>query len=166
MNYNIVNIKNMLKIEVGTENKTLRKISEKVKDSEIKKYVKLWKEMVKYIKNPKNWWVWLAAPQVWYNIRLIAVGLPNSRDDENYKTIFMFNPVVLDFSEEKEYDEEWCLSVPNIKWVVGRSKNIKLVYQDEKWAIKSLILKWLKARVVQHEIDHLDWILFVDKMEK
>jgi peptide deformylase len=76
----------------------------------------------------------------------------------------MFNPVILEASEECEFWEEWCLSVPNKKWEVKRSKEVKLVFQNEKWAFKSLVLTWLKARIVLHEIDHLDWILFTDRL--
>ena len=154
----------MLNIEKWIENKVLRKKSLVLKDYEIKNYIKLAREMKKFIKNPKNGWIWLAAPQVWYNLRLIIVGLPKNREDENYKTIIMFNPEIIEFSEEIECGEEWCLSVPNKKWNVNRAKEIKLVYKDEKWALKSLILEWLSARVVQHEIDHLNWVLFVDRI--
>lgn len=154
----------MLKIEKGTDNKILRTVSTKIKDNEIKGHLKLWLEMKKFVKSPKNSCVWLAAPQVWFNIRLIIVSLLNSWDDESFKTIIMFNPIILEFSHEYEYWEEGCLSIPKKKWEVKRAKEIKLVYQDEKWAIKSLILSNLKARVVQHEIDHLDWILFIDRL--
>lgn len=154
----------MLKIEKGIENKILRKVSEKIKDSEIKNYLKLAREMKKYIKNPKNWWVWLAAPQVWYNIRLIIVSLLSDWEDENYKTLIMFNPVIIEMSDECELWEEWCLSVPGKKWDVKRAKEIKLAYQDEKWALKTLVLNWLKARIVQHEVDHINWVLFVDRL--
>jgi len=155
----------MLKIEIGTDNQILRNVSEKVKDNEIKNYFKLAREMKKFVKNTDNGWVWLAAPQVWYNIRLIAVSLLNSRDDENYKTFIMFNPVIVEFSNETDSWEEWCLSLPWKKWDVKRYTEIKLVYQDEKWTLKSLILKNLKARIVQHEIDHLNWILFIDRIK-
>lgn len=156
----------MLKIEKWTENKILRTVSLKIKDNEIKNYLKLAREMKKFIKDPKNWWVWLAAPQIWHNIRLIIVSLLNNREDENYKTIIMFNPVILEFSDECELWEEWCLSVPNKKWDVKRSKEIKFAYQDEKWSLKTLLLSWLKARIVQHEVDHLDWVLFIDRIKK
>ena len=155
----------MLKIEIGTDNQILRNVSEKVKDNEIKNYFKLAREMKKFVKNTDNGWVWLAAPQVWYNIRLIAVSLLNSRDDENYKTFIMFNPVIVEFSNETDSWEEWCLSLPWKKWDVKRYTEIKLVYQDQKWTLKSLILKNLKARIVQHEIDHLNWILFIDRIK-
>jgi peptide deformylase len=156
----------MLHIEIWKENKILRTISTKIESKEIKKYSKIGLEMKKYIKNPKNWWVWLAAPQVWYNKRLIIVSLLKDWDDEDFPTIMMINPEILDNSSEKEKATEWCLSVPKEKWEVARYIEIKLQYLDEKWKTKILILEWLSSRIVQHEIDHLDWILFTDKLEK
>jgi len=154
----------MLKIETGDKNEILRTVSRKIKDSEIKKYSKLWKEMIKYIKNPDNGWVWLAAPQIGHNVRLIVVWLPHDRDDENYKIIMMINPEIIEFSDEKETDQEWCLSVPGKKWEVERALDIKLTYLDEKGHFKTLMLEHLRARIVQHEIDHLNGILFTDKL--
>ncbi len=154
----------MLHIETWLDNPILRKVSEEIKPSEIKKYVKLWKEMKKYIKNPDNWWVGLAAPQIWTNKRLIVVSLFKNRDDKDAKTIMMINPEILEHSEDIELDEEWCLSVPWKKWKISRYKEIKLSFLDQKWNKKILILDTLSARIVQHEIDHLDGILFVDKV--
>ena len=56
----------MLKIETGKDNKILRTVAPEVKTAELNEAIKLWKEMLKYIKNPKNGWVGLAAPQVWF----------------------------------------------------------------------------------------------------
>lgn len=155
----------MLHIETGKENEILRAISQPIEKEEIKKYLKLAKEMLKYIKNPDNAWVGLAAPQVWVNKRIIVVSLIKDREDENFSTIIMINPEILEHSEEKELDKEGCLSVPQERWLVKRWKEIKLQYIDEKWQQKKLVLKGLSARVVQHEIDHLDGILFTDKLE-
>ncbi len=155
----------MLNIETGKENQILRAISTPIEKEEIKKYQKLGKEMLKYIKNPDNAWVGLAAPQVGINKRLIIVSLLKDREDENFSTIIMINPDILEHSEEKELDKEGCLSIPQERWLVKRWKEIKIQYVDEKWETKKLILKWLSARVVQHEVDHLDGILFTDKLE-
>ncbi len=155
----------MLHIETGKENKILRAISQPIEKEDIKKYLKLGKEMLKYIKNPDNAWVGLAAPQVWINKRLIVVSLIKDWEDENFPTIIMINPEILEYSEEKELDKEGCLSVPQERWLVKRWKEIKLQYIDEKGLLKKLVLKWLSARVVQHEVDHLDGILFTDKLE-
>lgn len=153
----------MLSIETGNKNKILRTISKKIPKSDIKKFIKLGKKMISYLKDTKNGGVGLAAPQIWHNIRLIAVSLLKDRDDENFKTIMMFNPEIIKASEETEIDQEWCLSVPGEKGKVERYSSIKLSYQNEKWDEKTLVLNHLTARIVQHEIDHLDGILFTDK---
>lgn len=155
----------MLNIETWKKNTILRAISEKILLKDISKYSKLAKEMFKYIKNSENWWVWLAAPQVWYNIRLIIVSLLKDRDDENFPTIMMFNPEIIEHDNNLDLDMEWCLSVPWEKWKVKRFHEIKLNYIDIKGKQKILFLEWLSARIVQHEIDHLDWVLFTDKIE-
>ena len=154
----------MLKVETWNDNKVLRNVSENIRASEIKKFVKLGQEMIKYIKNPKHWGVWLAAPQVWHNKRLIVVSLLKDWDsEESFKTVMMINPIILEHSEHKNIDIEWCLSVPWEKWKVERYDNIRLQYINDKWATQILLLEWLRARIVQHEIDHLDWVLFTDK---
>jgi len=154
----------MLKIQTGKQNEILRKVSEEIKLSEIKSYVKLGAEMIKYIKNPKHGWVWLAAPQIWYNKRLIIVSLLRDRDDESFSTIMMINPIIKEHNDDIEIESEWCLSVPWEKWKVARFESIKLTYTDEKAKEKTLVLHWVSARIVQHEIDHLDGILFTDRV--
>jgi len=156
----------MLNIETWDKNKTLRKISEKITQKEMKKYVKLWKEMKKHIKNPDNWWVWLAAPQIWVNKRIIAVSLLRDWEDETYPTVIMINPEIIEHSEEKQSFEEWCLSLPWEKWEVLRDKTIKIKYHDEKFKENTIVLNWLSSTIVQHEIDHLDWVLFTDRIKK
>lgn len=156
----------MLKIETGKQNEILRTVSEALKQNEYNTYIKLGKEMIKYIKNPKNGWVWLAAPQVGYNKRLIVVSLLKDRDDENFSTIMMMNPTILEHSTECEIEGEWCLSVPWEKWEVERFLKIKLSYIDENKKEKIIILSGVSARIVQHEIDHLNGVLFTDKIKK
>lgn len=156
----------MLKIETGDNNPILRKVAEKITDKNFNTAVKLGREMMKYIKNPENGWVWLAAPQVWHSIRLIIVSLLKDREDENFKTVIMINPEITEYSKITEYDSEWCLSIPGEKWEVERFKTIKLTYLDEKKSTKTLILDWLSARIVQHEIDHLNGKLFTDYLDK
>lgn len=71
--------------------------------------------MVKYIKNPDNGGVGLAAPQVGVNKRIIAVSLMHDYDDDDYRTIAMINPEIIEHSVEMCTDEEGCLSVPGEK---------------------------------------------------
>lgn len=77
-------------------------------------------------------------------------------DDENYKFVGMINPVITEHSEETCVDAEGCLSVPGEFGDVSRYKKIKLEYLDLKGKPMTLILSNFTARIVQHEIDHLD----------
>ncbi len=158
----------MLKIETWKDNKVLRTICEPIKQSEWKQYVKLGKEMVAYIKNPDHAGVWLAAPQIWVTKRIMVVSLLRDWEDENFSTIMMINPEILEASQEKICDiEEWCLSLPKAKkWFVARHKEIKLSYYDEKQKQKVIRLSGLASVIVQHEIDHLNGELYIDKLEK
>jgi len=156
----------MLKIQTWTENEILRKVSEPVKTQELNKYIKLGREMIRYLKDANNHGVGLAAPQIWENKRLIAVSLLKTRNDETFQTIMMINPKILEHSKECDIESEWCLSLPWEKWEVERYKSLKLSYIDENKKEKVITLSWLSARIVQHEIDHLDGILFVDRVIK
>lgn len=157
-----------MKFEVLTwvNNKILRTVSEEIRISEIKKYISLWEDMIKFIKNPVNNWVWLAAPQLGIHKRLICVSLLKSYEGSSFKSILMINPEILNHSEDQEIDKEWCLSVPRKFWDVLRFKSIKVKYLDNKWKSAILSLDWIAARIVQHEIDHLEWVLFTDKIIK
>lgn len=154
----------MLKIETWISNDILRKIAEDVKTEELNKYIKLGKEMLKYIRDPENSSVWLAAPQIWHSKRLIVVSLLKDREDENFSTFIMVNPVILEHSELTWIENEWCLSVPGERWKVERWTEIKVQFIDKNLKEQKFILKWLQARIVLHEIDHLNWVLFVDKI--
>lgn len=156
----------MLKIEFGKDNEILRKVSEVITKQDFKQNLKLWKQMLKYIKNPENWWVGLAAPQIWINKRIIVVSLLKDWEDENYMTIIMINPEILEYSEEKSISKEWCLSLPWEKGEVKRYSEIKLRFFDENFKEQIIKLSWLRSFIVQHEIDHLDWILFIDDIRQ
>ncbi len=154
-----------LQIETWDDNEILRSVSVMIWATEIKKYRSLAEDMVKHIKNPDNGGVGLAAPQVGVNKRLIVVSLMKTYDDETFRTIAMINPEILEHSEEKCTDKEGCLSVPWESGEVERWSWVKLAFLDldgKKYAMK---LDRLAARIVQHEIDHLDGILFTDKAE-
>ncbi len=152
----------MFKIETWINNPILRKTADKVTDNNFNDAIKLWKKMIKYIKDPKNGWVWLAAPQIGVSLKLVVVSMLKNWDDENFKTIMLINPEILYYWEETCYEIEWCLSVPWIKWKVKRHNIIKLTYQDEKRKQITIILEWLQARIIQHELDHINGKLFVD----
>lgn len=154
-----------LTIETGDDNEILRSVSDIIKPTELKQYRSLAENMVKHIKNPDNGWVGLAAPQVWVNKRLIVVSLMRDYDDENYKTIAMVNPEIIEHSENKVSEAEGCLSVPGESGDVKRWEWIKVTFIDPEGRKYAMRLESLAARIVQHEIDHLDGILFTDKAE-
>lgn len=158
----------MLQIETWKDNPILRTVCDPIKQSEWKQYTKLWAEMVKYIKNPDHAGVGLAAPQIWVSKRIMVCSLLKNWDDESFKTIMMLNPEILETSDEMTKEiEEWCLSLPKAKkWYVARHKSIKLSYYDEKQKQKTLRLSGLASVIVQHELDHLNWELYIDKLEK
>lgn len=155
-----------LTIEIGSENEILRSVSDVIKSSELKQYRSLADTMIKHIKNPDNWWVGLAAPQVGINKRLIVVSLMRDYEDEAYRTIAMINPEIIEHSEIKCIDTEGCLSVPGETGDVERWSWIKVSFLDPEGRKYALKLDTLAARIVQHEIDHLDGILFTDKLIK
>jgi peptide deformylase len=143
-------------------NPILRKISRPIADEKIKSssfqslILDLGETMIK--KDGAG----LAAPQIGKNIRVIAVN-------DNEKIRLMINPKIIKRSWAREVEEEGCLSVLNKKGEivygpVARHKKITCVYTDKNGDIKKISAEKLLARVIQHEIDHLDGILFIDKI--
>ena len=148
-------------------NEILRKKSEKVDifDDEIKEFAEILLDLM-YAYD----WVWLAAPQVGKNIRVIATTQRKETKKWNKfnKKITgetaMINPEILEHSEEKRKWEEACLSVPGLCGDVERRTRIVVKYQDKKWKTHVQKYTWFSAVVIQHEMDHLDGILFTDKV--
>lgn len=145
-----------LDIEIGTKNEILRKKSIKV-DKITKKITKLIKDMFETMKKDRG--VGLAAPQIGKNIRLIVVLLVDKRK------IAMINPEIIEYSKNKVKGEEGCLSLPNVWGQVERYESIMLSYLDGKNNKITLKLDGFNARVVQHEIDHLNGVLFTDYLD-
>lgn len=109
--------------------------------------------------------VGLAAPQVGKNIRLVVIDL--SKEEEERTPIILFNPEASPEEGENplETDEEGCLSVPDIWAKVSRPSRVHLTYTNEKGELIDMRDVTGKiARCIQHEIDHLNGILFVDKI--
>jgi peptide deformylase len=105
--------------------------------------------------------VGLAAPQVGVS-RQIAIMNPEPDDDT--KLIKMVNPRIIATSSETETIEEGCLSVPGIRGDVIRPAKITVAYQDEGGEERTLEAEGLLARIIQHELDHLNGVLFLDRL--
>lgn len=153
-----------LHIETGKTNTILRTVSEAVKSHEFRSFRGLAESMLKHIKNPKNGGVWLAAPQVGVNKRIIVVSLMQDYNDENYRTIVMINPVITWHSSTLCGDQEGCLSIPGETGDVMRWEWVDIEFFNIDGRKQSLHITQLAARIVQHEIDHLDGILFTDRI--
>ena len=104
----------------------------------------------------------LAAPQVGINERLMVF---NEKGDplEKETEMVLVNPTILGQSEDTNFREEGCLSFPQINGEVERSIAIDIEYQDLSGDKHNITLKEFPARIFQHEYDHLDKVLFIDR---
>ena len=140
------------------------------------------------LKNPKlpilieNMWetmyaasgVGLAAPQVGYSMRLFIVDASPFADDDTLsemeqKQLLTFKKTFINPVIEKETGTSWvfnegCLSIPNIREDVHRLDTISITYTDEKGATHKETYSGLAARVIQHEHDHINGVLFTDRL--
>ncbi len=109
----------------------------------------------------------LAAPQVNQSIRLFIIDASPLADDlpelADFKKIFI-NPYINEESADMVTAEEGCLSIPNIRENVDRPNEILLEYYDENWKFVEEKFDGMKARIIQHEYDHLEGVLFVEKI--
>lgn len=103
--------------------------------------------------------VGLAAPQVGESLRLIAIDLDS-------EPLIMINPKIIKKSWRKKIAEEGCLSVPKIYGPVKRHKKISVEFFDEHGQPQKNTYRDIPARIIQHETDHLDGVLFIDKLIK
>jgi peptide deformylase len=110
--------------------------------------------------------VGLAAPQVHEGLRLAVVELPGSddRSDEEVPFTVLINPAITPIGEETEDGWEGCLSVPDLRGVVHRARSLKLEALDREGRPYSLEAHGFFARVIQHECDHLDGRVYLDRM--
>ncbi len=111
--------------------------------------------------------VGIAAPQVYVSKRVIIVASrPNPRypDAPEMDAVVMVNPEILSFSEATLLGEEGCLSVPNQRGEVVRAEQIRVRYQTLSGEVIETAFSGFPARIVQHEVDHLNGVLFVDRL--
>lgn len=109
----------------------------------------------------------LAAPQIGKSVRIFVIdGKPAAEDDPSlaeFKKAFI-NPHITERSGEILPMNEGCLSIPNLREEVMREAFVKINYYDENWQFHDEKFEGYKARIIQHEYDHLDGILFTDKI--
>ena len=121
---------------------------------------KLAKDMLVTMYSAKG--IGLAAPQVGVQKRILVIDL-NFEDPDVPPNVFI-NPEIISSSPSLDTYEEGCLSIPGVYLNVLRPSSIKLSYRDEMGRPKKMNAEGLMARCIQHEIDHLNGVLFVDKV--
>lgn len=107
--------------------------------------------------------VGLAAPQVGHNIRVAIINSERKNGEEPFVIV---NPVITDYYGEETFYDEGCLSIPGFKGKVNRKNGIKVTYRDRNGKLINRDVEGFESRVFQHEIDHLNGILFTDRMRK
>lgn len=109
----------------------------------------------------------LAAPQIGKSLRLFIIDLTALDEEEekeslkDFKKVFI-NARILEYSGNQWTMNEGCLSFPLLREDVVRKDRIRIQYYDENWGFHDEYFEGLKARVIQHEYDHIEGVLFID----
>ena len=107
----------------------------------------------------------LAAPQIGKSLRMFVVdgSALDDEDMQDFKKVFI-NPVMLKEFGNSWVFEEGCLSIPTIREDVSRNAKVRIRYFDENWEEHEEEFDGMKARIIQHEYDHIEGILFTDHL--
>ena len=138
----------------------LRKKADEIKRDEID-VKKLSGDMFETMENADG--IGLAAPQIGISKRIFVVDGTMLEDEKmkNFKKVFI-NPTIISESGEDWGFEEGCLSIPNIRENISRKTDIEITYFDENWNQFTEHFDGMRARVIQHEYDHIQGKLFTD----
>lgn len=152
-------------IDNEADSLTLRQISKPLsrRDVASEEFLTLCRRMLATVRNPENEGVGIAAPQVGILRRLVAV---QRFDKEGEPFEFYINPKIVEYGEDWELGGEGCLSVPYFRGDVLRAKSIKISYRDVQYRLHREIIEGFTAVIFQHEIDHLDGILYIDRLDE
>lgn len=147
-------------LEIRTfPDEVLRKKNEPVQEID-ETVLKLLSDMAETMRSANG--VGLAAPQVGVNRRVIIVD-PSAGEDPA-KVIKLINPEILELSGDPDVSEEGCLSVPGEYEIVTRPSRAVVKYMDETGEEQTIKAEGFLARAFQHEIDHLNGVLFIDRL--
>ena len=142
----------------------LLKKAKKVKDPTSLKIRTLVNDMLETLHDLGGSGVGLAAPQVHVSLQVVIFEIPGENNDyKSPKLISLVNPNIEILTKNTETDWEGCLSCPGAHVRVRRSHSITLEYQNEKGKVIKQKFKGFDARVIQHELDHLNGFLILDR---
>ena len=110
--------------------------------------------------------VGLAAPQVGVLKRVVVIDISHEDVGEKRSPLYLVNPEIIWHSEEESCQFEGCLSLPDQSAEVNRFKQVRVHYQDYDGKEKEISADGLLAVALQHEIDHLDGILYIDHISR
>ena len=108
--------------------------------------------------------VGLAAPQIHEGLRLFVAALDVDEEGHGAEPVVMINPEIVPVGKDTVEDWEGCLSVPDVRGLVPRAREIKVRAYDRRGEPVEIEAHDYAARVIQHETDHLDGVLFLDRM--
>ncbi len=108
--------------------------------------------------------VGLASPQIGLALRLFIIDADRMAEEITGMKKAFVNPTIIEETGDKWLFEEGCLSIPNVRERVSRCANIKIHYFDEHWNEFTEEFSGLTARVIQHEYDHIEGVLFTDHL--
>ncbi|MEM6754291.1 MAG: peptide deformylase [Cyanobacteria bacterium P01_C01_bin.38] len=151
-------------IQLG--NPILRRKAEFIQDIDSKKIQKLIDDLLLTVKEANG--VGIAAPQVANSSRVfIVASRPNLRypNAPSMEPTAMINPRIVDCSNELVKDWEGCLSIPGIRGLVPRYRTIEVEYTDRYGSLVHQKLTDFVARIFQHEYDHFEGLVFLDRVE-
>jgi peptide deformylase len=125
---------------------------------------KLIDDMLETMRNANG--VGLAAPQIGVGLRVLVIEMPEDDEEPNAgDQVILVNPEIVK-SEGEQFGEEGCLSIPGYVGLVRRANKVTVKGLNRKGKEVKVIGEALLARALQHEIDHLDGVLFTDRLEK
>lgn len=141
----------------------LKKEAEEIEEGSID-VKKLSEDMFETMHNASG--IGLAAPQIGKSIRMFVVdGSPLGDEDDEKMSDFIkvfINPEIIEETGKEWKYEEGCLSIPDIRAEVSRPPKVLINYLDENWVEHEAEFEGMQARIIQHEYDHIEGVLFID----
>ncbi|POM68570.1 Peptide deformylase [Phytophthora palmivora] len=147
-------------------NSALRRVSKSVADVRAPAVRRVLEDLEKEVRQEAG--VGIAAPQLAHNLRMFLMikNMPENEDDwGNLEYQEVLNPEIVDMSKSTKRDFEGCLSVPGYQAIVKRAEEIRVQYEDAEGRKIQETLTDFPARVFQHELDHLNGVMYLDRMD-
>lgn len=144
---------------IKTGDPILRKKCEEINDDNMQQMTWYLKEMLEFVKWKGSGAVWLALPQIGEPYRGFVIHAKNRNIVES--EIFI-NPLLVSKSQASDFMDEECLSEPWVLVKMRRALSVVIEYTNHSWTRTKKSFYWFPARVIQHELDHLNGILLAD----